>query len=215
PVVTTPAPSTNTGALPDSAAPANWIYGTTKTETLSGTAGHDGFKSVGGGDTMKGGLGDDTYVAYTATDKVVELAGQGTDTVETWLSSYTLPDNVENLVITGTSWTTATGNALANRIIGNSAQNTLDGRAGNDVLTGGGGNDTFVIGKGLGHDFITDFEGAGKAGGDILKLTGFGAGATITHEQGNLFAIHAADGSTDHLTLHGVTSLATTDYLFA
>ncbi|MDJ0391343.1 glycosyl hydrolase, partial [Roseomonas sp. E05] len=39
PVVTTPAPSTNTGALPDSAAPANWIYGTTKTETLSGTAG--------------------------------------------------------------------------------------------------------------------------------------------------------------------------------
>ena len=217
PAPTSPAPTTpttNDGHLPDSATPTRWFFGTGKAETLSGTSGHDAFKGEGGGDTLKGGAGDDTYTVYSANDKVVELAGQGTDTVETWLSSYTLTDNVENLVINGTSWTIATGNALANKIIGNGSQNTIDGRGGDDVLTGGGGNDTFVIGKGMGHDFITDFQGAGKAGGDILKLTGFGAGATITHEEGNLFAIHAADGSVGHVTLQGVTSLVAGDYVF-
>ncbi|MFC7611141.1 glycosyl hydrolase [Teichococcus aestuarii] len=217
PVVTTPAPSTPDEApkmLPASAAPTKWFYGSSKTETLTGTDGHDAFKSGGGNDTMKGGKGDDTYVVYTAGDKVVELAGQGTDTVETWLSSYTLPDNVENLIITGTSWTAATGNALANRIIGNSSPNVLNGRGGNDVLTGGGGDDKFVIGKGMGHDLVTDFQGAGRAGGDMLVLEGFGKGASIYHEGSSVFAIKAADGSVDHVTLQGVTNLASSDYMF-
>ncbi|WP_176559861.1 glycosyl hydrolase [Teichococcus rhizosphaerae] len=222
PVVTAPeqaapdaAPDAAPKMLPASATPAKWFYGSSKTETLTGTDGHDAFKSGGGNDTMKGGKGDDTYTVYTAGDKVVELAGQGIDTVETWLSSYTLPANVENLVVTGTSWTAATGNALDNRIIGNDSPNTLNGGAGNDVLTGGKGADKFVIGKGLGHDLITDFEGAGKSGGDTLVFQGFGKGASISHEGGNLFAIHAADGSDTCLTLQGVSGLASSDYMFS
>ncbi|KAA2211563.1 glycosyl hydrolase [Teichococcus oryzae] len=199
--------------LPGSGAPTKWLYGTAKAETLTGSAGRDGFKGNGGGDTLKGGAGDDTYVVYAANDKVVEYAGQGIDTVQTWLTSYTLPDQVENLVITGASWTTATGNALANRITGNDAPNVLDGRGGDDVLTGGGGNDTFVITKGLGHDVITDFQGAGRAGGDTLLLKGFGKGATLTH-QGDDWSIRAADGSVTHLTIDNVTSLATNDYVW-
>ncbi|MFC3125552.1 glycosyl hydrolase [Pseudoroseomonas globiformis] len=199
--------------LPNGAAPAKWLYGTIKSETLTGGGGHDGFKGNGGGDTLKGGVGDDTYVIYSATDKVIEYAGQGIDTVQTWLSSYTLPDQVENLTITGGSWTTAFGNALANRITGNGAPNVLDGRGGNDVLTGGGGSDTFVITKGLGHDTITDFEGAGRAGGDTLLLKGFGHGANLSH-QGDEWSVHAADGSVTRLTIDNVTSLAAHDYVW-
>ncbi|KAA2211381.1 glycosyl hydrolase, partial [Teichococcus oryzae] len=198
-------------ALPDSGAPTKWLYGTAKAETLTGSAGRDGFKGNGGGDTLKGGAGDDTYVVYAANDKVVEFAVQGIDTVETWLSSYVLPDNVENLFIGGTSWTEATGNSLANRMVGNVSQNVLDGKDGHDVLTGGGGNDTFVITKGLGHDVITDFQDAGRAGGDTLLLKGFGQGATMTH-QGDEWSIRAADGSVTHLTIDNVTSLAASDY---
>ncbi|MFC3127368.1 hypothetical protein ACFOD4_20080, partial [Pseudoroseomonas globiformis] len=90
----------------------------------------------------------------------------------------------------------------------------LNGKGGHNILTGGKGNDTFVIEKGLGTNIITDFEGAGRAGGDTLMLKGYGKGASISHQGNNVFAIHAADGSVDHLTLKGVTGLIASDYIF-
>ncbi len=59
------------------------------------------------------------YIVNHAGDVVVEANGQGTDTV---LSSvtYTLPNNVENLTLTGTGNINGTGNELANVLIGNS-----------------------------------------------------------------------------------------------
>jgi len=199
---------------PSSGAPSTWFAGTSAAETLNGTAGND-IMTGSGGDTLKGGAGDDTYDLNSVNDKVVELAGGGIDTVRTWLGNYTLPDNVENLTITGSSWSTVAGNELANRIIGNDSPNTIDGKGGNDHLTGGGGNDTFIISKGEGHDVVTDFEGAGKAGGDTLLLKGFGAGTTITNLVDDTFAIRAADGSVTHVTLTGVKALAAGDYAFA
>ncbi|MDJ0386536.1 glycosyl hydrolase [Roseomonas sp. E05] len=203
--------TTDPATLAASADPSRWFYGTSATESWTGTSGNDGYKSVGGGDTMAGGLGDDTYVIYSASDTVVENTGAGTDTVQTWLSSYTLPDNVENLVITGTSWTAATGNALDNRITGNASPNTINGAGGADLLTGGGGADTFVVAMGEGGDTITDFS---ATEGDQLQLQGFGDGASLTH-QGGLWTVTAADGETTSFTLSGVSSLADGDYLFS
>lgn len=53
---------------------------------------------VTGADTMIGGLGNDTYTVDNAGDQVIEVAGEGTDTVAARIS-YALGANVENLTL--------------------------------------------------------------------------------------------------------------------
>ena len=118
------------------------------------------------------------------------------------------------LAAIGTGWANGTGNNLNNIIIGNDGNNILNGKGGNNILTGGKGTDTFVLEKGTGHTIITDFEGAGRTGGDLLMLKGFGANASISHQGNSIFAIQAADHSVTHVTLQGVTSLVSSDYVF-
>ncbi|MBB5694966.1 glycosyl hydrolase [Muricoccus pecuniae] len=218
PVVTAPVattPTTTGGTAAASVATTNNIWGGTGTDTLHGTDANDRIASVGGSDRMSGGKGNDTYVIYSGTEQVIEKAGEGVDTVETWIGKYALAANVENLVIIGTSWTQGTGNDLANTIVGNSSPNVLDGRGGNDLLTGGRGNDTFVIGKGLGMDTITDFRPHAWGGeADTIQLTGFGSGARLSNA-GSLFSVTASDGSVTQFTLNGVTSLGSNDLVWA
>ena len=77
----------------------------------------------------------------------MEKAGEGTDTVFAAMS-FTLAENVENLVLTDKAASNGTGNALNNSLTGNVARNTLDGGAGNDTLDGGGGADRLKGGAG-------------------------------------------------------------------
>ena len=100
-----------------------------------GTSGNDTLIGGLGNDTMAGGLGNDTYVVNTQLDIVIELAGQGTDLIQS-SSTYSLVDtdgagtnggNVENLRLTGTAAINATGNALNNTLYANGANNTLNG----------------------------------------------------------------------------------------
>ncbi|MDP1651355.1 MAG: calcium-binding protein [Rhodocyclaceae bacterium] len=93
--------------------------------------------------TLKGGLGNDTYYVG-AGDTVTESASQGTDTVNSEVT-FTLGSNVENLTLTGTAAINGTGNTLNNVLIGNGANNTLNGGTGNDTMVGGAGNDTYVV----------------------------------------------------------------------
>jgi VCBS repeat-containing protein len=116
-------------------------------DRITGLAGNDRLDGGEGEDVLAGGQGDDEYVVDTLMDEVVEAAGQGIDTVRTHLS-YTLGDQVENLVLTGSDAASATGNAADNHLNGNAASNTLTGLDGNDVLDGGQGADRMVGGRG-------------------------------------------------------------------
>ena len=118
--------------------------GNAQANTLAGNTGHNRLDGAGGADVMIGGAGDDTYTVDSLGDRVTELAGEGTDTVETTLD-YALGANVENLVLTGASDVSGTGNMQDNLLRGNAGHNLLDGAAGADGMAGGAGDDTYVV----------------------------------------------------------------------
>jgi Ca2+-binding RTX toxin-like protein len=93
---------------------------------------------------MTGGLGNDTYGVHNTGDVIVENANEGVDTVRSSIT-YTLGANLENLILTGTSFINGTGNALNNSITGNNGYNTLNGELGADTMAGGAGNDIYVV----------------------------------------------------------------------
>jgi Ca2+-binding RTX toxin-like protein len=201
------------GEPPVSAGYVSYETGTAGNDTMIGTGSGNYLDGKGGNDILMGGRGDDTYKAYAgATTTVIENAGEGVDTVES-LTSYTLPDNVENLRLM--TWNiTGTGNDLANRIWGHGGSEPLNGKGGNDWLFGGGGNDIFVYEKGSGLDTIVDFHvntGAGER--DLLKLQGYGGDATLTND-GDMWTVHYAGGE-DHFQIVGVTHLGAADYLLS
>jgi Ca2+-binding RTX toxin-like protein len=122
----------------------NVITGNSYDNLLSGGAGDDTLASGLGNDTMIGGTGNDTYVVDSAGDVVTENAGEGADTVKSFIT-YTLGANLENLTLTGTATINGTGNELDNVITGNSSANVLDGVTGADTMIGGLGDDTYIV----------------------------------------------------------------------
>lgn len=169
--------------LPASGTAWNWAGTVPAGGTLATGATNDGMEAGGTGVTLIGGAGDDTYYVYDHNTRVVEQAGEGIDTIRVWnINGYSLvkAPNVENLVLTDSVPSPATGNDLNNIIVGNAGDNMIDGGRGNDVLTGGAGRDTFVVRAGNGNDIVTDFQAG--AGGDILQLnnTGFKTLADVT-----------------------------------
>jgi Ca2+-binding RTX toxin-like protein len=147
---------------------------------FNGTDGDDLLTGTSAFDRFIGHASDDTYMVANANDQVIELSGEGTDTVEA-TDSYTLPDNVENLLglvtdaMGDSGPASLIGNDLDNEISGPrgiASDNVLEGRGGNDrlfsyegndrldggvgddTLEGGQGNDIYVFGLGYGHDTV-------------------------------------------------------------
>lgn len=168
------------------------------TYELLGDAGHDTLVGHALAQTfMTGGTGDDNFTINNVDHVVLELEGEGTDTATATVSGYTLADNVENLILSG-SVAIGYGNAIANVITGNTAANllygyegddTLDGGAGNDQLNGGAGIDTMTGGTGDDAYWIDDKgdlvvenagEGTDKVFSSILR---YDLGATVENLQ--------------------------------
>jgi serralysin len=153
------------------------LYGEDGNDTLQGAAGDDRLYGGAGNDTlnggagndyMEGGTGNDYYYVYDAGDVVVERPGEGTDTVQTTLSTYRLPENVENLIYYG-GGITGTGNALDNVMTGSGGNDSFHGGGGNDALYGGDGSDTLygedgddALNGGNGDDVLVGGAGADK-----------------------------------------------------
>jgi Ca2+-binding RTX toxin-like protein len=180
------------------------LLGDANDDKLNGGEGDDALNGGTGKDTMVGGKGSDTYLVSEVGDTVTELAGQGTDTVQSNLVSYTLAANVERLMLS-TGAVNGTGNTLDNLIFGNLADNKLDGGGGADIIAGGGGNDSIL--GGLGFDYLSGGIGNDtlKGGGDVDYLEG-GSGADVMYgEAGKDGFLYRIDDPAELATLGGDT----------
>ncbi|KQS59402.1 hypothetical protein ASG39_19015 [Rhizobium sp. Leaf371] len=192
--------------------------------------------------TLAGGGGNDSYYIGSGNVAVTETAGNGTDTVFTSTNTYTLTNNVENLIYTGPSNFVGTGNNLANAMSGGNGADTILGLAGDDtlfggegldLLAGGSGQDTFLFtalthsNAASGIDRITDFSQDDR---DIIDLSAIGelvfrgseafsgTGAEIRFEVSDgrteVFADVDGDGFTDfQVTLEGSITLSAGDFI--
>lgn len=137
------------------------LFGFGGADQLLGGSGNDKLDGGLGADILRGGLGNDCYVVDSASDKVFETTGEGTDTVVASVS-YALAAGsaVEQLTakagntainIFGNEFAqTISGNSGANALVGNGGSDTLLGLGGDDRLFGGAGND--ILTGGAGHD---------------------------------------------------------------
>ena len=158
-------------SLPVSGAPTVWKSTSTAGVTLTGSlTANNGLVSNAENVTLVGGSMDDTHYAFTPTNKVIEAAGGGIDTVLTWGAGFTLGANVENLYLQSTVNSYAVGNSGSNILTGNSGNNWIHGGGGLDVVTGGAGKDIFLPGTfANATTWITDL-----SAGDQIDLTGHG-----------------------------------------
>lgn len=170
------------------------IFGNSGKNVLTGGNANDilggGQNTGNAGDTMSGGLGDDTYFITNANDIVRETAGQGTDEVVVF-TSYSLSagslatQSIEKLTLVGSA-IYGVGNALDNTIIGNSLDNTLDGKAGADSMSGGDGDDIYYVDTLV--DFVDEILDQGNdtvifgstTAGETYALTTFVENLTLT-----------------------------------
>ena len=117
----------------------------------TGNAGNNILTGNTGTNVLTGGGGDDTFVINKTADTVVELGGEGYDTVIATGAAgttFVMANFVEAMNLGGIVATNATGNDENNVITGNAVKNTLNGGNGNDTLTGDAGADTLIGGEG-------------------------------------------------------------------
>jgi Ca2+-binding RTX toxin-like protein len=191
------------------------IFGGAGANTLSGQNGDDTFTAtviVGGdgNDNITGGGGIDTYdLSLTSANATVTT----TTASSTQIGTDTL-NGIEN--IKGSQGNdTITLNGNANVIDGQGGNDVIDAGGSNDTVSGGTGNDTITGGtgadlltggadidtfdfnalnesSGANIDTITDFQGAGIAGGDVIDLADLDANGGVAGNQAFTFIGTAA-----------------------
>ncbi len=137
-------------------------------DSLDGGAGNDllqtgsGNDTLNGGagvDTLRGGTGDDLYIVDDSLDVVEDAPSLGgSDTVMS-SASYSLPSQIERLMLVGTANINGTGTGLNNTLTGNVGANRLDGQGSGDTMSGMAGNDTYVVDSS--SDVVIEIDGEG------------------------------------------------------
>jgi Ca2+-binding RTX toxin-like protein len=173
--------------------------------------GNDVMYLLGGDDTGRGGLGNDTIIAGSGAGNDSYDGGAGSDDVtyrSTTLGivvdlSLGVASGVEidtdtlvgiENVVGGAGNDSITGNLLNNMLDGSGGHDTLSGDKGNDTLLGGEGNDS-VLG-GLGSDFLYGGEGSDTVLGGDLNDRMFGdAGNDSLNGQGGNDSVHGGEGN--------------------
>jgi len=114
-----------------------------ETTVLLGTPQEDTLDATTGQYTVIPLTGDDTIEVNTASDVIIELPNEGTDTIVSSVN-YNLAalTHIENLTLTGTDDITGIGNRRDNIITGNSGQNVLVGLQGDDTFVFNFGDST-------------------------------------------------------------------------
>lgn len=186
---------------------ANAISGGTDDDTLIGGDGNDTLDGGSGIDSLIGGKGNDVYVIDDLAEGnyIVELSGEGTDTVRSAFG-VTLAANIENLLLLDGAMS-GEGNEIANNITGNSWGNELEGAAGNDTISGAGGDDEIdggsgndLMSGGLGDDeYIVD-----AAGDRIAEATNQGTDTVLSKISWTLGANLENLTLTDPAALNGI-----------
>ena len=149
------------------------ITGGPLADILNGDADDDTFRegtASNGGDTMTGGLGEDTTSYIGRLGDVTVTLGTGADDGEAGEN-----DNVDTEgVIGGSGNDTLTGHDGSNSLLGEAGTDTLNGGMGDDSLEGG--DDVDIENGGDGDDFF--YQGLAPDGGDTL--TGGAGDADVT-----------------------------------
>ncbi|AYC32737.1 hypothetical protein D3880_10210 [Pseudomonas cavernae] len=172
----------------------NILQGNAAANVLMGLEADDTLDGGAGADVLVGGTGNDSYVVDDAADEVVELAGEGVDSVKAAID-YQLIDDLENLELTGGSHLTGTGNQWDNVLLGNDGNNALYGLEGNDSLNGGKGADTLVGGTGD-DSYVVD-----STADVVIEQSGEGVDSVRSSVS------YALQANTENLVLVGTASI--------
>jgi trimeric autotransporter adhesin len=149
-------------------------YGNDLANTVTGNAGNNLINGGAGADSMIGRAGNDTYFVDNGGDAVIEIPGEGTDTVFSTIN-FALPAEIETLVLQGDADLQGYGNELINTLYGNGGNNLLNGFDGADLMVGDAGNDTYFVEDG--GDVVT--ENAGEGTDAVFSTAHFALAANV------------------------------------
>src|SRR5215211_6020207 len=164
------------------------ILGTEAADTINGTESNDTILAFGGNDTVNGNGGNDLIEGGDGNDVVnggdgddIIRGGRGSDQLNGNAGNDTIDGGDGNDIMNGDAGNDELfGGTGADQISGGAGDDTIVGEEQADILTGGAGNDHFGFFTDpfqpdstlLLQDTVTDFQGAGVAGGDVIQLSG-------------------------------------------
>ena len=158
-------------------------------DTINGGTGRDQITGGNGNDIIDGGAGNDPRLAGGAGNDIVR-GGDGNDDVDgddgnDQLFGGNGNDDMFGLDGNDVMFGDAGNDELfggegVDQLNGGDGIDEIEGEEGADILTGGAGNDNIDFNAGsfqpdstlAAQDRVTDFQGAGVAGGDFLRLGG-------------------------------------------